>query len=94
MDEVTGLQQLSIPLLSLETTASTQKALADEASPRDPPRCSLNHPHSQIRETAYSKRQACLRVSGVHRYSLLEAWQKNLGRARLMSYLTILFPLV
>jgi len=43
MGEVTGLLQLTIPLLSLETVASPQKVLADEASPRNPPRSSLSH---------------------------------------------------
>jgi hypothetical protein len=38
MDGVTGLDQLGVPLMSLETMASTQKVLADEASPRNPPR--------------------------------------------------------
>ena len=41
---VTGLQQLSNSLLSLETIASTQYVLADEASPRDLFKASLSHP--------------------------------------------------
>jgi len=48
MDEVTGLQQLSIPVMSLETIASTQKVLADEAFPRNPPRISLSPPFSDL----------------------------------------------
>ena len=54
MGEVTDLQQLSIPRISLETIASTQKVLADEASPRPPPRSSPSHPNPRISETAYS----------------------------------------
>jgi hypothetical protein len=38
MDECTGLQQLTILLLFLITVCPTQKMLADEVSPRDPPR--------------------------------------------------------
>jgi hypothetical protein len=52
MGEVTGPQQLGIPLIPLETIASTQRVLADEASPRNPPRSSRRPRHSQIPETA------------------------------------------
>jgi hypothetical protein len=52
MDGVTGLDQLGVPLMPLETIASTQKVLADEASPRNPPRSSLRHSHLQISEIA------------------------------------------
>ncbi|OGP96433.1 MAG: hypothetical protein A2157_00830 [Deltaproteobacteria bacterium RBG_16_47_11] len=68
--------------MSLETIASTQKVLADEAFPRNPPRSSPSHPNSQISETAYSIWQACLFISGVHGRFVLEARQKNWGRVR------------
>ncbi len=89
MGEVTGLQQLSIPLMPLETIARTQKVLADEASPRAPPRSPPSHPNPQISEAAYPASQACLCLSGVLRYFLLKARQKNWGRARLNEGLTI-----
>jgi hypothetical protein len=54
IDGVTGLQQLGIPLMSLETIASTRKVSADEASPRNPPRSSLSHSYLRISEIAYA----------------------------------------
>ncbi|OGP92773.1 MAG: hypothetical protein A2157_02610 [Deltaproteobacteria bacterium RBG_16_47_11] len=54
MGEVSGLQQLNIHLMALETIPLTQKGWADEASPRNPPRSSLSPLHSQIYETAYA----------------------------------------
>ena len=70
---VTGLQQLSISLLPLETIASTQKVLADVASPRDLSKAFLSHPHSQISETRPPPQRG-------PRYLLLEAREKNGGR--------------
>ncbi|OGP92752.1 MAG: hypothetical protein A2156_06330 [Deltaproteobacteria bacterium RBG_16_48_10] len=52
MGEVTGPPTVKHPLLPSKTIASTQKVMADEASPRNPPRSSLSHHHSQISETA------------------------------------------
>jgi hypothetical protein len=54
MDEVTGLHQLSVALMPLEPVARTQKVLAGEASPRNPPRSSLDRPHFRISEIAYA----------------------------------------
>ena len=50
--EFTGLSQPNIPSFSLETICPTQKVLADEASPRDPPKSS-EPPNPQISETFY-----------------------------------------
>jgi hypothetical protein len=63
MGEVTDLQQLSIPFLPLETSASTQKVLADEASSENPPRSSLSHPHPLRPPTPYHRPQLGLPAS-------------------------------
>jgi hypothetical protein len=61
MGEVTHLRKLSISIFPLETSASTQKVLADEASPKNPPRSSQSHLHPQTSETAYPVSQTTAR---------------------------------